>query len=51
MSLFIAGLAFEHGSGAYYAGDRLGIVIGSLAAAAVAYLVLRASLGRAASDG
>ena len=50
MSLFIAGLAFEHGSGAYYAGDRLGIVIGSLAAAAVAYLVLRASLGRAAPD-
>lgn len=50
MSLFIAGLAFEHGSGAYYAGDRLGIVIGSLAAAAVAYLVLRASLGPAAPD-
>ena len=30
MSLFIAGLAFEHGSGDYFSGDRLGIVIGSL---------------------
>lgn len=50
MSLFIAGLAFEHGSGDYFAGDRLGIVVGSLAAAVVAYLVLRASLGPATPD-
>jgi NhaA family Na+:H+ antiporter len=33
MSLFIAGLAFEHGSGDYFAGDRLGILIGSILAA------------------
>ena len=33
------------------AGDRLGIVIGSLAAAVVAWLVLRVSLGPAPSDG
>ena len=44
MSLFIAGLAFEHGSGDYFAGDRIGIMIGSLASAAVAYVVLRFSL-------
>ena len=44
MSLFIAGLAFEHGSGAYFAADRLGVVVGSLAAAVMAWLVLRASL-------
>ena len=40
MSLFIAGLAFEHGSGAYFAGDRLGILIGSGASAVAAALVL-----------
>ena len=40
MSLFIAGLAFEHGSGAYFAGDRLGILVGSVTSAAVAYGVL-----------
>ncbi len=45
MSLFIAGLAFEHGSGAYFAGDRLGILIGSGASAVAAWLVLRWSLG------
>ena len=44
MSLFVAGLAFEHGSGDYFAGDRLGILIGSFASAAAAYLVLRLSL-------
>ena len=47
MSLFIAGLAFEHGSGDYFAADRLGVVVGSLAAAVMAWLVLRASLGSA----
>ena len=53
MSLFIAGLAFEHGSGEYFAGDRLGILIGSGASAVAAWLVLRWSLGpgRAAGDG
>ncbi len=44
MSLFIAGLAFEHGSGDYYGGDRLGIVIGSVVSALFAYLVLHFSL-------
>lgn len=44
MSLFIAGLAFEHGSGDYYAGDRLGIVVGSVLSAVFAYLVLHISL-------
>ena len=46
MSLFIAGLAFEHGSGDYFAGDRLGILTGSLASAAAAYVVLRLSCRR-----
>ena len=41
MSLFIAGLAFQHGSGDYFAGDRLGILAGSLASAIAAYAVLR----------
>lgn len=44
MSLFIAGLAFEHGSGDYFAGDRLGIVIGSALSAVMAFIVLRFSL-------
>ena len=44
ISFFVAGLAFEHGSGDYFAGDRLGILIGSFASAAAAYLVLRLSL-------
>ncbi len=47
MSLFIAGLAFEHGSGDYFAGDRLGILAGSLASAIAAYVVLRLSCRRA----
>ncbi|MFK7732734.1 MAG: Na+/H+ antiporter NhaA [Pseudomonadales bacterium] len=44
MSLFIASLAFEHGSGAYFQGDRLGILLGSILSALVAYLVLQFSL-------
>ena len=44
LSLFIAGLAFEHGGGEYYAGDRLGILIGSVASAVAAWLVLQWSL-------
>lgn len=44
MSLFIAGLAFEHGSGDYFAGDRLGIVVGSALSAVAAYLLLQFSL-------
>ncbi|MEM7000666.1 MAG: Na+/H+ antiporter NhaA [Pseudomonadota bacterium] len=46
MSLFIAGLAFEHGSGEYFAGDRLGILVGSILSAVGAYLVLQFSLPR-----
>ena len=44
MSLFIAGLAFEHGSGDYFSGDRLGILVGSILSALVAYIVLHLSL-------
>ncbi len=44
MSLFIAGLAFEHGSGDYFRGDRLGILIGSILSALIAYAVLQFSL-------
>jgi len=44
MSLFIAGLAFEHGAESYFIGDRLGIVIGSVMSALVAYLLLHLSL-------
>ena len=46
MSLFIAGLAFEHGSGEYFNGDRLGILVGSMASAIAAWAVLQFSLPR-----
>ncbi len=46
MSLFIAGLAFEHGSADYFAGDRLGILVGSISSGFVAYVILRLSLGK-----
>ena len=48
MSLFIAGLAFEHGSGDYYSGDRLGILLGSLLSALAAWTLLHFSLPKAA---
>lgn len=44
MSLFIAGLAFEHGDGSYWAADKLGILIGSLASAAIASVILHIAL-------
>ena len=50
MSLFIAGLAFEHGSGAYYSGDRLGILAGSLLSALAAYAILQFSLPKRAGE-
>ena len=50
MSLFIAGLAFEHGSGAYFSGDRLGILVGSLLSALAAWVLLQISLPKAVSD-
>ena len=48
MSLFIAGLAFEHGSGEYFGGDRLGILVGSILSAIIAYGLLHASLPKSA---
>ena len=51
MSLFIAGLAFEHGSGDYYGGDRLGILVGSILSAIAAYALLHASLPKPARKG
>ena len=50
MSLFIAGLAFEHGSGDYFSGDRLGILIGSILSALVAYALLYLSLPKMAPE-
>lgn len=50
MSLFIAGLAFEHGSGDYFAGDRLGILVGSIASAVCAFLVLSLCLPKQAQE-
>ncbi len=44
MSLFIAGLAFEHGSGEYFSGDRLGILVGSILSSGVAYTLLHINL-------
>lgn len=46
MSLFIAGLAFEHGSGEYFQGDRLGILAGSVLSAIAAFVVLQLALPR-----
>lgn len=44
MSLFIAGLAFEHGSGDYFEGDRLGVLVGSILSAVAALIILQVSL-------
>jgi len=49
MSLFIAGLAFQHGGGDYFSGDRLGILLGSILSAAAGYLVLQVSLPKSAA--
>jgi NhaA family Na+:H+ antiporter len=46
MSLFIAGLAFEHGSGDLFGVDRLGILVGSVLSAIAGYLILQMSLPR-----
>ncbi len=50
MSLFIAGLAFEHGGGDYFSGDRLGILIGSILSALVGYVLLHVSLPKSAQN-
>ncbi len=44
MSLFIAGLAFEHGSSEYFIADRIGILAGSLLSAIAAFIILNISL-------
>ena len=46
MSLFIAGLALEHGSGEYFNQARLGVLLGSAIAALLGGLALHLSLGR-----
>ncbi len=48
MSLFIAGLAFQHSSGDYFSGDRLGILVGSTLSALVAFALLHLSLPKPA---
>ena len=50
MSLFIAGLAFEHGTGEYLSVDRLGIVVASLIAAALAWISFHMSLPRSTGE-
>jgi len=50
MSLFIAGLAFEHGSGDYFGGERLGILVGSILSALAAYALLHVSLPKSAHN-
>jgi NhaA family Na+:H+ antiporter len=51
MSLFIAGLAFEHGVADYFVADQIGILVGSILSALAALLVLHASLPKHAEDG
>ena len=48
MSLFISGLAFDRTDGEFLSADRLGILVGSLLSAFLAYVVLQFSLPRAA---
>lgn len=50
MSLFIAGLAFEHSGGQYYVGDKLGILIASVLAAVAAFVVLSVTLPKKVAD-
>ena len=50
MSLFIASLAFEHGTSDYFNLDRLGILVGSVLSAIAAYLLLHISLPRSSID-
>ena len=50
MSLFIAGLAFQHAGGDYLSGDRLGILVGSILSALAAYALLHLSLPKSARN-
>jgi NhaA family Na+:H+ antiporter len=49
MSLFISGLAFDRTGGEFLSADRLGILVGSLLSAFIAYVVLHFSLPRSAA--
>jgi NhaA family Na+:H+ antiporter len=49
--VFIAGLAFEHGGGEYFAGDRLGVLLGSVLSAVIAYIILHFCLPKTATSG
>jgi len=51
MSLFIAGLAFEHGGVNNFAGDRLGIIVGSLASALIGFFILKLVLPSSSDSG
>jgi NhaA family Na+:H+ antiporter len=51
MSLFLAGLAFEHGGGDYISVDRLGILVGSVLSALAAYTLLHIGLPKSARSG
>lgn len=44
MSLFIAGLAFQHGSGEYFGLDRLGVLVGSILSAFAAFALFQVGL-------
>jgi len=46
MSLFIAGLAYEHGDYVHFMGDRLGVLVGSVVAAVLGLLILAFALPR-----
>ncbi|MCY4478162.1 MAG: Na+/H+ antiporter NhaA [Gammaproteobacteria bacterium] len=50
MSLFIAGLAIEHGSGEYFNVARLGVLLGSVLSALLSAAVLHFSLGKSARE-
>ena len=50
MSLFIAGLALEHGSGDFFNVARLGVLLGSLVSAVLGAAVLHFSLGKSARE-
>jgi NhaA family Na+:H+ antiporter len=50
MSLFIAGLAYQHGETTYFMGDRLGILIGSTISAIVGCTLLWRTLPKDANE-
>ena len=50
MSLFISSLAFEQSGSAHAVDDRLGIMLGSLAAGIFGYLTLRLTSAKGAAE-